>query len=279
MPRVIVESLVGIPVVIGASNRDKVPFRPGSRFEFPVVLTHNGQDELDWSQQAALNLSYRWLTSKGEVIERDGRRTELPAGALVPGARIELDVVGVSPEDEGSYQLQVSLVLEGAHWACDMGTEGWTQLEALVAPAPAWPDVLSDSNGGRAIRGAMVAAELARSIAKRSIDGKLSLTPPAPAIDIDMDRSASAGTVIFPRQRGMRAWLLAAFGVRGLEKQLSDVIEIANRQEKQALSLEQQIVTLREDLLRASASPAARAAASKKQAALPALRTTKQISQ
>lgn len=259
MQRIVLDSLVGVPVVISASNRDKVPFRPGSRFEFPVVLTHTGEHALDWSQEQPLNLSYRWLTPEGEDVDRDGRRTALPADRLIPGARLELDVAGVAPDEEGSYLLQVSLVLEGAHWACDMGSDGWTQLEALVAPAPAWPGELENSRGGRALRGAMAAAELARLVAKRTVAGRLSSGPAASTITAEPDNSSIATNVSEPVRQGWRAWLRGALGVRGLEDQLSDVIEIASRQEEQALSLEQQIVMLREELLGASSSSKGRA--------------------
>ena len=267
MPPVEIESLIGVPVVISSSNRDKVPFRPGSRFEFPIVLTHNGQHPLEWSQGQPLNISYRWLTPNGEIVEREGLRTALPVGSLAPGARLELDVAGISPDDEGSYLLQLSLVLERIHWACDVGSDGWTQVDTLITPAPAWPAELENSRGGRALRGATAAAELARLVAKKTVAGKLSSGFEAASIvTSDPGCSTTATDKHEPARRGLRNWLRGALGVRGLEAQLSEVIQLASRQEEHALELEQQIGMLRQELQGDPPSLRERAVRSKPQA-------------
>lgn len=248
------DSLIGVPVVISSSNRDKTPFRPGNHFAFPVVLVHNGQMPLAWSQAQPLHVSYRWLTPDGEVVEGEGLRTALPHSPILPGARFDLNVTGISPDNEGSYLLQLSLVLEGVHWACDVGPNGSTQVAALVTAPPAWPAELGNSGGGRALRGAMAADELARILAKRPL-GNLSAEPAAVNVPSCPDKPSIA-TRRERRGGGWRNRLLTALGVRGLEEQLSDVIELASRQQKLALELEHQIISLREELQGTPASKA-----------------------
>ena len=227
MQTLVLTSLVDVPIAVIMSNKDTLAFRPGSRFVLPVVLINKGESPLGWSQQNPLNLSYRWLAEDGEMLERDGRRTAIPVTQLPPGSRIELEMEGASPDSEGCYQLQLSLVLEGVHWACDIGSAGWVQRVTNVTPAPAWPTNLKGSPSGRALRGAMVAAELARHLEKRTLAVKVAETDSVIAVE---------------------TWLRALLGLRGLEQQLVDVIALASSQEQRGRELENQIVSLKEEL-------------------------------
>ncbi len=240
----VLASLIDVPIALVVSNKDTLPFRPGSDFELSVVLINKGDRPLGWSQQNPLNLSYRWLTVDGELLERDGRRTTIPVSPLPPGSRVELDVDGSAPEDEGCYQLQLSLVLEGVHWACDVGSDGWVQRVTNVTPAPAWPIDLKDSRGGRALRGAMVAAELARHLENRTFAVEELQTA-------SVSVTASDGSLIDePKSlfQPMRDWLRTLLGVRGLEQQLADVITLAGNQAQLGRELESHILTLKEEL-------------------------------
>jgi len=237
-------SLIDVPISLIVSNKDTLPIRPGSQFEFPIVLTNEGECPVGWSHENPLKLSYRWLTEDGVVIERDGRRTAIPFSPLPPGSRVELELEGSAPDDEGCYQLQLSLVLEGVHWACDVGNEGWVQRVTNVTPAPAWPTDLNNSRGGRALRGAMVAAELARHLDKRTFAVKPVQTEPVKAGATKSSPTTEPKSIFQP----MRDWIRALLGVRGLEQQLVDVIALATSQEQRGRELETQIVTLKEEL-------------------------------
>jgi len=237
-------SLIDVPISLIVSNKDTLPFRPGSQFELPVVLINKGERPIAWSQQNLLTLSYRWLTEDGDMLERDGRRTWLPVTSLPPGSRVELEMEGTSPDDEGCYQLQLSLVLEGVHWACDLGSEGWVQRVTNVIPASAWPTDLKDSRGGRALRGAMVAAELARHLEKRSFAVQVAPTETVTATASESSLTDDPKSLFHL----MRDWLRALLGVRGLEQQLVDVIALASSQEQRGRELENQIVSLKEEL-------------------------------
>ena len=244
MQTLVLTSLIDVPISIVVSNKDTLPFRPGNQFELPVVLINKGETPLGWSQQNPLNLSYRWLSEDGELLERDGRRTTIPVTPLVPSKRVEVEMAGISPEDAGSYQLQLSLVLEGVHWACDVASSGWIQRVTNVTPAPAWPADLKVSRGGRALRGAMVAADLARQLEKRTFAVKEAPTESETTTASDLSSVQEPKSFFHP----MRNWLRALLGVRGLEQQLVDVIALASSQEQRARELENQISTFKEEL-------------------------------
>lgn len=247
MTSVILSTLVNVPLIVTFSNRESLPVRPGSWFELPIVLTIKGENSLDWTPQNSLKLSYRWLDQDGNMVEREGRRTEIPSGFLAPGARLELDLGGVSPEEAGLYELQVSLVLEGVHWACDLGDAGWVQRFVQVSTAPAWPDKLGQSRGGRALRGALVAREIAWLLHKRPLVMSGEVTDiENKTLTASLD-SRAIKPPTFVRRLGNR--FRALLGISGLERQLDDVLTLANQQDEHAQDLEKQLALLREELL------------------------------
>ena len=254
MKSVAPSSLIDVPVVVSFSKKNAPPVRPGSRFEVPIVLANEGVDTLDWSPAKAPTLAYRWLQDGGDVVERDGLRTSLPVGPLLPGARVEIDLGGISPEVPGAYELQVSLVLEGLHWACDVGSAGWAKRRIDVNPGPAWPADLSKSRGARALRGAMVAAELAIRVDKRSLVVGQEATGAATEIEARSSPAISPSRAKVAHR--FRNWLRAVLGVSGLELQLENIVTLAGRQEERSRELEEQMVLLREELRVDLESPA-----------------------
>lgn len=248
MKSVAPSSLIDVPIVVSFSNKNALPFRPGSRFEVPIVLANEGVYTLDWSPANAPKLAYRWLQDGGDVVERDGLRTSLPTDPLIPGASVEIDLGGISPEVPGVYELQASLVLEGVHWACDVGSAGWAKRRIDVNPGPRWPTNLKDSRGARALRGAMVAAELARGMHKRSFVVSEEATGAATGAKANAEASPVMPGRRAEAARKLRNWLRCALGVAGLERQLEDVVAIARRQEVRSQELEEQIISLRVEL-------------------------------
>lgn len=63
----------------------------------------------------AVCVSYHWLSEDGNVVERDGIRTFLPA-ALGPGRRLAFEMTVQLPLNPGRYTLLVSLVQENFLW-------------------------------------------------------------------------------------------------------------------------------------------------------------------
>ncbi len=246
-----ITSLDKIPIAIVPSAKQAAPFRPRGSFKLPIVLDVTATSVLVWSKEHALNLSYRWFEDSGGCIDREGRRTALPVDRLGPGERIEVDLAGSTPDEPGVYQLTVSLVLEGVEWACDVGPSGWMQITVPVTLGPAWPSELKASVGGRTLRGALVATELARTLAARG------------GLDNAADRQAAVGprpptqrsrTIVPLQSRASHSkWkirLRRALGIDDLHDQLDALLAMASRQEGHAVDLEAEIHALKDELRR-----------------------------
>ena len=72
----------------------------------------------DNNNRNAVNLSYHWLTRKGEKVVLDGLRTPLPRD-LKPGESVNLKAAIQAPANPGRYVLEVTLVQEGQAWFPD----------------------------------------------------------------------------------------------------------------------------------------------------------------
>ncbi len=86
---------------------------PGVEVEVPVTL-RNHSGEL-WSEARKDRLAYHWYGSDGQLIERDGLRTRLPA-PLAPGESVTLRARVRAPSEPGSYFLQFEPVRENRRW-------------------------------------------------------------------------------------------------------------------------------------------------------------------
>ncbi len=157
-------NLIDVPIIVGTLDDRVRSFRPQGRFAFPLLITSQADKKITWPHDAPLVLSYRWFDSRGECVVSDGWRTPMPVSALVPGVSVKVDLIGVTPQYEGAFELQVSLLLEGVHWACDVSSSGWSRVLVMLNPPLAWPIDLVASPGAKALRGALAAAEIARRI-------------------------------------------------------------------------------------------------------------------
>ncbi|MBA3669045.1 MAG: hypothetical protein H0W71_03115 [Sphingomonas sp.] len=239
-------SLADVSIQVELADGNLPSFRPGASFKIPLWVTNTSDRSILWSHQNPLDLSYRWLSDDGKVVERDGRRSLMPVQSLAPGMRVEVKLEGVSPEVVGSYTLQISLVLEGVHWACDVGAAGWVQLETPVSTMPAWPIDLRTSRGGRALRGALVAAELARSIGEITFDVRAAAR--VGADDPDLFETESVSTKHRSILQTFRDQLRGLLGLRELEQQLKAGFVVAGKQEKIIRNLDTQLVSIRDSL-------------------------------
>lgn len=249
MAPVTLVSLAAAPLDLMVAASGALTVRAGGRFKLPVVLANASEGSLGWSHHNPLHLAYRWLDEQGEYVERDGLRTIIPVAPLKPKSRVEIEVVGATPEDVGSYTLQLSLVLEGVHWACDVGTGGWLELAVQVVTAPAWPAELEKSRGARALRGALAAAELARQLEGRSLVAEspnlidTQPDPVTPAAAVPLATEARGRVPLLHRLRG---WFRAALGVSALERQLDALLAHADSNEQQVRQLAAQLTSLKD---------------------------------
>lgn len=264
MRPVILTTLANGSLDISVSNGQALTVRPGGRFRVPVVIANAGKQSIAWSPKNPLHLAYRWIGSDGAVVERDGMRTIIPAASLTPGSPVDVEMVGAAPEEEGRYQLQLSLVLEGVHWACDLGAGGWLELAVPAVPAPTWPTALHGSRAGRALRGALAAKELARQLEGRSFTVEAPAAPivtqEEPAVEPALAPPVTVAEESRPVLVRLRDWFRKALGVTGVEHQLRDVLDRAGRHEQQVAELETSFLSIK-DALRSEIEAAGRARA------------------
>jgi len=82
--------------------------------------------------QHAVNLSYHWLTRRGQMVVFDGIRTPLPHD-VAPGESVALKVAIQPPDQPGLYTLEVTLVQEAVAWFPEEGGAKLTRFVKVVA--------------------------------------------------------------------------------------------------------------------------------------------------
>jgi hypothetical protein len=101
----------------------KVPRLMRSHQIMKVPLFVQNTSRYTWFQteEAPINLSYRWLKLDGTIVVDNGQRTPIPA-SIVPGETIALNAI-VEPPAPGQYQLSLTLVQENVGWFADRGAK------------------------------------------------------------------------------------------------------------------------------------------------------------
>lgn len=160
----IITSLIDLPLELKAGVSGTVSVRMGRRLKLPLRLICRSPRPLTWATPQDLTLSYRWFNLEGGVMDVADIRTQVPQQTLQPNTSLTFTLDAMLPSIPGEYNLQVSLLLEQVHWACDVTDTGWTDVAVKVLPPIAWPEELKTSQAGKALRGAIVAAELRRNI-------------------------------------------------------------------------------------------------------------------
>ena len=85
----------------------------GVDVEVPVRIRNLGVEP--WSPQTRDRLAYHWRDEAGELLVRDGLRTELP-GEIGPGELLEARARVQPPDEPGRYQLEWAIVREDVTW-------------------------------------------------------------------------------------------------------------------------------------------------------------------
>lgn len=244
MDALMLTSLVDLPINLSKKNDGAKSFRPNGRFMLPVLLISYADAALTWTPVNPLILSYRWFDKRANCLVPDGIRTSLPVARLEPGVEVEVDLVGSAPSEEGHYTLKVSLVLEGVHWACDVGSEAWCAVYVELTPPIPWPVELTTSRGAKALRGAIAAAEMSRRVKGRTFvvdaprSGLASDTSEA-TVDSTMKFANDADSLedaVSP-QFAQRADAEQLTKEVGAGHQIDDLLEIASRQERRISEL------------------------------------------
>lgn len=238
-----------------------VSFECGSPFKVAVNLSNSGRHAIAWPASGnSLNIAYRWFDAAGDCVESDGPRTHLQS-PLPAHSSVEMIVAGRAPADPGRYELVVSLLLENVHWASDVADGGWTRIPVLVERPAAWPAALRTSPAGRALRGALAAAEIERGLQAEPFD-VAGIQAPAPIQASPAIEVAAATPVALPAAAPveivdrvpartflvrLRAWFRHFFGLPEMRSAIEELLKRSADQHAQMnLLLHEQGTILRQ---------------------------------
>ncbi len=107
----------------------------GELFRVPVRLFN--QSPFPWTADgvARVKLAYHWRRLDGEVVEWDGRRTEVPL-PVPPGGRVAVEQEIKAPTEPGRYLLELDPVLEQVAWFSEKNGGTTFKAEVEVLPRP-----------------------------------------------------------------------------------------------------------------------------------------------
>ncbi len=86
----------------------------------------------------AVNLAYHWLDVDGESVLFEGKRTAFK-NEVSPGETVEVEMIVETPEEPGSYILELDLVRERIAWFSRRGADTH-RLEIVVGAEEAPPE-------------------------------------------------------------------------------------------------------------------------------------------
>ncbi len=117
----------------------------GTKVEVAITIRNLGSQA--WLPSLDDRLSYHWRSESGELLIRDGLRTDIPA-FVGPGEAIEQRARLRPPDEPGRYQLEWALVREGVMWfppprggpllhavTVELGELGWAPTRGFELPA------------------------------------------------------------------------------------------------------------------------------------------------
>ncbi len=125
---------------------------PGSRFEVgehrtPAALCPSEVRRVSvalrnvgdraWEPEAGDRLAYHWRTVEGALVQRDGRRSELPQ-RVEPGDVVTVDAKLIAPTEPGAYVLAWRMLREGEGWFPEDPDASVSVTVRGAGPALAW---------------------------------------------------------------------------------------------------------------------------------------------
>ena len=106
-------------------------FTAGEKTEILLTVRNNGT--LTWRRNELFRLAYHWFDERGQVVVRDGLRTDLPRDAA-PGESIVVCASVVAPTQPGGYELRWDMVHEKHAWFSDRNPENALRKTVRVEP-------------------------------------------------------------------------------------------------------------------------------------------------
>lgn len=107
----------------------------GTFVDVPIKVTNTGRNWWYKDSPNAFKLSYHWLNSAGQVVLRDGLRTDLPINVAPNGGYVNMIGKVAVPPNPGSYILKWDMVHEGVTWFSDQGVSGFSQNVTVSTPS------------------------------------------------------------------------------------------------------------------------------------------------
>lgn len=103
-----------------------------------VRIRNTGRITWSFPRDHAINLSYHWQDTRGQIVDFEGVRTQLGVD-LEPGAAVVVEMHVEPPDQPGEYQLVIDLVEEDVGW---FSIQGVPPLVVPITVQPAPRDVL-----------------------------------------------------------------------------------------------------------------------------------------
>ncbi len=195
--------------LLSSEGEDPLSLRANQEILVNLRLRNEGPE--DWDPALGDRLSYHWRSASGELVIRDGLRTELAAKVAV-GQEIELQAKLRAPPQAGRYLLEWEPLREGVRWRGDPSPPRSVLVKnSAVAWAPVGGLAPDDLHAGEQVSVELTIANLGEEPLDPALGDRLSyhwlaLGEQAPAIVWDGLRS-DLPAAIAP---GERATLSAA---------------------------------------------------------------------
>lgn len=137
---------------------------PSKLIDFDVEIYNHSKNGLVWDKEFPVNLSYRWYMSDGSIVIPDGDRIKI-GSFILPQERRKFRITVQIPEMVGDFVLRFSCVQEGQFWFCEQFQGGGFDVAVSIAEPAVWPIELNEMIAARALRGGVVARDLAAKLA------------------------------------------------------------------------------------------------------------------
>jgi hypothetical protein len=92
------------------------PMRPNEECKITVTVSNAGNQLWQGDTFRPVQLSYHWYDQTGKPVLYEGLRTDLPAGGIVPGGTVEMEMTVQALASPGRYELVLTLMQEMVGW-------------------------------------------------------------------------------------------------------------------------------------------------------------------
>ena len=95
----------------------------GEEIVLPVTIFNQSNQRWIGDIAYPIFLSYHWLTTSGDIVIYEGKRTALPKMGIGSGESMNTELIVVSPSDSGEYTLALTMLQDRVAWFEDIGLD------------------------------------------------------------------------------------------------------------------------------------------------------------